>query len=79
MAEGAVATPVVRIRGNPTAEETAAVIALLAVASQASARAAARSQRETAGGALSGWRNSARPVQPPRHGPGAWRASGLPR
>ncbi len=71
------------IRGNATAAETAALIAALAVSRATAARAAAggaaASGTAAGGGTLSGWRDRARLLRaPPRHGPGAWRASALP-
>ena len=65
------ATHLKLVRGNPTPEELAAVVALLA------ARSAAAPAEEPAP-ARSLW---AVPQlrTPLSHGPGAWRASGLPR
>jgi len=66
------APPYLRVvRGDPTAEEVAAlVVALAAVSGSAAAPQPLRSQ----------WRNRARNIRP-AIGPsaGAWRASGLPR
>jgi acyl-CoA carboxylase epsilon subunit len=69
------------IRGDATAEETAALIAVLAVSQAAAARAAAaRGGGPRDSETLSGWHDRAGLLRPlPRHGPGAWRASGLPR
>jgi len=50
-----------------------------AAASGAAASGAAASGTAAGGGTLSGWRDRARLLRaPPRHGPGAWRASALP-
>ncbi|WP_150251866.1 acyl-CoA carboxylase subunit epsilon [Nocardiopsis deserti] len=60
------------VRGEPTAEELAALTAVL------SARArAARAAEEPAPERPSGWRDRSRLVRgaPPRPGPGAWRLS----
>jgi hypothetical protein len=60
------------VRGEPTAEELAALTAVL------SARAgAARSAEEPPPARPSGWRDRSRLVRgaPPRPGPGAWRLS----
>ncbi|MBA3233345.1 MAG: acyl-CoA carboxylase subunit epsilon [Propionibacteriales bacterium] len=68
--------PLLRIvRGNPTDEEVAALVAVVAARGAAAAgvnRAADRRQR-------SGWADHARGVRG-RHlpGPGAWRASAFP-
>ncbi len=65
--------PVLRIvRGEPTDEEVAALVTVVtALAARGGARAEPpRSQ----------WRNRARNIRPAiGPGPGAWRASGLPR
>lgn len=68
--------PVLRIvRGEPTAEEVAALVAALAASGSAAAAAAAGSAKP-----LSQWRNRSRSIRPPQSkGPGAWRASGWPR
>jgi acyl-CoA carboxylase epsilon subunit len=76
-AAGGATPPLLQIvRGNPTAEETAAVVVVLAawLARSDAARGAAQGSAT-----LSGWRASSRHLQPlPPHGPGAWRASALP-
>ena len=60
------------IAGNPTDEEVAVVVAVL------SARAAARPVVPPA--QLTLWSRKGRNVRPPQHpGPGAWRASMMPR
>lgn len=69
------ARPVLRVlSGNPTAEETAVLIAVVAAASGSSAGA------HTPAPGRSLWRDS---TKAPGHriapGPGAWRASALPR
>jgi hypothetical protein len=67
--------PLVLIKGDATAEEVAALVAVLhglasAAASSASEPAAPRST----------WAAPARMVRAPHHsGPGGWRASALPR
>jgi hypothetical protein len=64
--------PEVRIlAGDPTAEEIAAVTAVLLM------RAGTGEPPEEPS-PVSRWRNSARPAVPGRPGPGAWRASALP-
>jgi hypothetical protein len=68
--------PVLRvIRGNPTDEELAALVSVLAARAQAS-QAAGADQRPR----RSAWSDRGRMLRRPLpHGPGAWRASGLPR
>jgi hypothetical protein len=58
------------VRGNPSTEELAALVAVVA------ARTSAAAEPERPGRPLWG-RPVLRPVPTP--GPGAWRASGLPR
>ncbi|MDT0329141.1 acyl-CoA carboxylase subunit epsilon [Nocardiopsis lambiniae] len=61
------------VRGEPTAEEIAALTAVLA-ARAAAARAAAETPTEPT--RPSGWRDRSRGVRAPlRPGPGAWRTS----
>jgi len=69
--------PVLRVvRGDATPEEIAA---LVAVVTATHARAAA-SAAEPPAPRMSAWRDPARRMrQPLPHGPGAWRASALPR
>ncbi|ACU40192.1 acyl-CoA carboxylase subunit epsilon [Actinosynnema pretiosum subsp. pretiosum] len=64
------------VRGNPTEEELAALVAVLtAVAARRAVDGGARGDREA-----SRWADRSRLVrQPLSRGPGAWRASGLPR
>jgi hypothetical protein len=64
--------PLLRIvKGDPTPEEVAALVAV--VASMSSPEAPATRQ-------VSAWADPRRGVRTAhRHGPGAWRASGLPR
>jgi acyl-CoA carboxylase epsilon subunit len=75
--------PLLRVvRGKASAEETAALVAALAIARVAARRAvlAEKEGRGRANGRIrSGWGGSG-PLSstPLRHGPGAWRASGLP-
>jgi len=59
-------------RGNPTAEEVAALVGVLLAAAR-------RPGRHDAPRAASRWAHSSRPTVPLRAGPGAWRASALPR
>ncbi|MGN9774317.1 acyl-CoA carboxylase subunit epsilon [Micromonospora sp. H33] len=60
------------VRGVPTAEELAALVGAIVVRSR---RAAAPAPTP-----VSAWACSARPAgAAPTAGPGAWRASGLPR
>lgn len=68
--------PVLRVvRGEPTDEELAAVVAVLAARASVTAAAAAAAARP-----VSHWRNRSRNIRPPQgKGPGAWRASALPR
>ncbi|MFC5180200.1 acyl-CoA carboxylase subunit epsilon [Actinomadura harenae] len=66
------------VRGDPSAEEVAALVAVLT----ARAQAAAAARGDAPGGApVSHWADRSRltrtPV-PPRPGPGTWRASALP-
>ncbi len=75
--------PLLRVvRGDATAEETAALVAVLVLARAAAARQArADAGRGQANGhARSGWSDKSRLSQRPLpHGPGGWRASALPR
>jgi len=66
-------SPLLRVvRGEPTAEELAALVAVLAARAAASARPERRWR--------SGWADPAtRPRAPLRPGPLAWRRSALPR
>lgn len=81
------ARPLLRVvRGDASAEETAALVAALALAQATSRRAAAAAEATAAAaqrrhGALRpGWCDRARLLDAPiAHGPGAWRASALPR
>jgi Acyl-CoA carboxylase epsilon subunit len=69
--------PVLRIvAGHPTAAETAAVTVVLT----ALASAAAVAGQRDAGGHRSAWSDRSRLLRPAvSAGPGAWRASALPR
>ncbi len=62
------------VRGRPTEAELAAVVAVLSAAAGAAAPEAPRP--EDGGGWSAYWRGLRETVVP---GPGAWRASGLPR
>ncbi len=66
-------TPHLRIvRGNPTDEEVAALVAVVTTLGEAPS--------ETPGPPRPAWSNRRALVREPlAHGPGAWRASGLPR
>ena len=66
--------PVIRIvRGNPTPEELAALVAVLVAAGGSGDPEAPRASR--------GWSSPAARLHSPAYGPrpGGWRASGLPR
>ena len=64
------------VRGKPTAEELAALVAV--VAARATSGGGSGAVRRTA--ARSQWDDPARLVRTPVHvGPGGWRASALPR
>jgi acyl-CoA carboxylase epsilon subunit len=65
--------PVVRVvKGDPTPEELAALVAVVT----ARKAAAPEAEEERASDWASYWRNVRRPLE---HGPGRWRASGFPR
>jgi hypothetical protein len=75
VSEGAVVRPLLTVvRGGPTPEQLAALVAVVTARASAAETAAA----EVAAAARPLW---AAPVlrSPLSHGPGAWRASGLPR
>jgi hypothetical protein len=60
------------VRGNPTAEEIAALVAVLTARAQAAAEPPPRETR-------SRWSAPARRLRRPiEHSPGAWRASAFP-
>jgi hypothetical protein len=65
--------PLLRVvRGEPDDAELAALLAVLATGAGDAATPPA--------GPVSAWRDRARSVHAPvQHGPGAWRASGLPQ
>jgi Acyl-CoA carboxylase epsilon subunit len=67
--------PVLAIpRGNPSAQETAAVVAVLAARLEQAAQPAPRVAQH------SEWSARYRQLRPPlQRGPGGWRASALPR
>jgi hypothetical protein len=75
------------VRGDPSPEEVAALVAVLTARARAAAasRAAASRAGAGAGAAPSRWADRSRLVRaalagaPRPRGPGAWRASGLPR
>ncbi|WP_299051085.1 acyl-CoA carboxylase subunit epsilon [uncultured Nocardioides sp.] len=71
--DGASQAPVLRVvKGDPTPEQLAALVAVLAAASGGGEAPAARRPSE--------WSRPGRRLRTPHHpGPGAWRASGLPR
>jgi Acyl-CoA carboxylase epsilon subunit len=65
------------VKGEPTPEELAALVAVVSTRAAADATAAAgTAEPERASDWASYWRNVRRPLP---HGPGEWRASGLPR
>ncbi|MFG2002502.1 acyl-CoA carboxylase subunit epsilon [Spirillospora sp. NPDC048911] len=72
------------VKGEPTAEEIAALVAVLTARAQAAAVARARAAEGGAGRA-SRWADRSRQLRGPgteafrERGPGAWRASALPR
>ncbi|GAB3485841.1 acyl-CoA carboxylase epsilon subunit [Nocardiopsis coralliicola] len=69
--------PVLRIvRGAPSAEELAALVAVVSARAAAAQAAAARG---SAARPRSAWRDSARPGPQVRPGPGAWRRSMHPQ
>ncbi len=70
----ATSEPVLRVvRGEPTDDEVAALVTVVAALAARSAAGVTEPPR-------SQWRNRARNIRPPiGPGPGAWRASGLPR
>jgi hypothetical protein len=70
--------PLVLIKGDATDEEVAALVAVLSgIASASSAATAAPGDVPAP---VSAWAAPARKVRTPLlHGPGGWRASGLPR
>ena len=66
------------VRGDATAEEIAALTAVLATRSAAAARVAAASAPGRGGGVF-GWASRRAMLRKPlSHGPGAWRASARP-
>ncbi|MGB7449662.1 MAG: acyl-CoA carboxylase subunit epsilon [Ornithinimicrobium sp.] len=69
------AGPEVIVTGHPSPEQTAALVLVLATVSQAQASAPGATTRQH-----SLWNSRSRAARPPlRPGPGAWRASRLPR
>ncbi len=66
--------PLLRVvRGEPTPEELAALVAVVAARASASGRT---TRAERPAGWAAYWRQVCAPLRP---GPGAWRSSGLPR
>jgi hypothetical protein len=67
--------PVLRVvHGCPSAEQVAALVAVLAARAPSEGAAGGRSVRRN------GWSERSRLLRAPlRRGPGGWRASGLPR
>ena len=70
--------PLLRVvRGNPTPAEFAALVAVISAKQRAAATAREQhGQRGGEPGWAAYWRRSRQPLRP---GPGAWRASALPR
>jgi len=67
------------VRGDASAEEIAALTAVLATRSAAAARLAAASAGADRGGRAFGWASRRAMLrQPISHGPGAWLASARP-
>jgi hypothetical protein len=79
-ASAAEPTPVLQVvKGEPTPEELAALVAVVsarAAAGASASDAAAANEPERASDWASYWRNVRQPLQ---HGPGRWRASAHPR
>jgi Acyl-CoA carboxylase epsilon subunit len=76
--DDSVVEPVLQVvKGDPTDEELAALVAVVAAraATQAAADAAVAPEQRASDWA-SYWRNVRQPLQ---HGPGRWRASAYPR
>ena len=62
------------VRGHPSAEEVAALVAVLAARAPSAGSASGRSALRN------GWSERSRLLRAPlQRGPGGWRASGLPR
>jgi hypothetical protein len=67
------------VRGDATAEEIAALTAVLAAKSAAAVRAATAAAAAARGGRTFGWASRQAMLRKPlAHGPGAWRASARP-
>jgi hypothetical protein len=74
--DGADRPPLVVIKGDATDEEVAALVTVVQAMAAAGAAAAASARPAP----RSSWADPARAVRTPLpQGPGAWRASGLPR
>ncbi len=73
--------PVLRVvRGDPSPEQLAAVVAVVAARAAAERAEAARQAAAVSARPTSAWVDRARALRGPLpHGPGAWRASALPR
>lgn len=73
-------SPIHVLRGQPTPEELATVLAVVSArtaAAQAAAQAAAETARRAGTGPADAWRDHARRIRPvPAPGPNAWRTSG---
>lgn len=72
-----VAQPVLRVvKGDPTPEEFAALVAVVSAKLGAAERPSPQGPRHAAPRWAAYWRRTRQPLRP---GPGAWRASALPR
>jgi Acyl-CoA carboxylase epsilon subunit len=72
-------TPVIRIGGNPSEDELAALIVVLAALMNAALTNAALTTAAGPPAPRSSWADPARALHAaPRPGPGAWRGSSLP-
>ncbi len=74
MSEADETRPVLRVvKGDPTPEELAALVAVVQARVSADGKPAARKEKS---GWAAYWRSVREPIQ---HGPGGWRASARPR
>ncbi len=71
--------PLVLVRGDASAEEVAALVAVLRVAAAAGAAGSAAAEDRPPAEWSAPRRRLRGPFAPPATGPGAWRSSGLPR